>query len=494
MTVQTRPRTLLPLLLAWLSLLWLAGLPLLATAQGADRLAAVVALREQADAANALQLAPQAYQKGVQALERARRDAGDGRPAARVDAALDEARGHFQAALDHVAIASPVFAQVLTDRGYAQEAQAFRFAGDRWLAAERQFGDAARRLERGDLERARSEAPDLRAAYRDAELEALQASYLSGARRLLAEAEQQRASRHAPRTLARARELLGRAETALTENRRQPEAAAGPIQDAVDEAGHVLQLARIGEAVRRRERSLEDVILELESGITQVAGAAGLSADFTRPHREAMAALAAEMNAYSAAAERDRADLADRSRLVANLEEEIGELQARIGATGAERDQLMMTLQAQARVREQFGQVEALFSPEEARVLREGDSLIIRLTGLTFRSGSAELPRDSATLLNKVQQAIQVFPGAGLEVEGHTDATGSDTVNQRLSEERALAVSRHLTGQLRLGPGQVRASGYGPSRPIANNATGAGRAQNRRIDVIITPKLGEPAY
>jgi OmpA-OmpF porin, OOP family len=493
MPVETRPNALLPLLLL-LPLLVLSGLPLLAAAQSSDRLAAVAALREQAEAANALQLAPQAYQQGVQALERARREAGDGRPAGRVNATLEEARGHFQAALDHVAIASPIFANVLTDRGYAQEAQAFRFAGDRWLAAERQFADTARRLERGDLERARSEAPVLRAAYQDAELVALQASYLSGARRLLAEAEQQRASRHAPRTLARARELLVRAETALEDNRRQPEAAAGPIQDAVDEAGHALQIARVGEAVRRRERTLEDVILELESGIARVAGAAGLSADFTRPHGEATAALAAEMATYSAAAERDRADLADRNRLIASLEEEIGELQARIGATGAERDQLMMTLQAQARVREQFGQVEALFPPDEARVLREGDRLIIRLTGLTFRSGSAELPRDGARLLNKVQQAIQVFPGAGLEIEGHTDASGSDTVNQRLSEERALAVSRYLAEQLRLGPGQVRASGYGSSRPIANNATGAGRAQNRRIDVIITPNLGETGF
>lgn len=486
MPVHARLITLLPILLLLL--------PPPATAQSGDRLAAVTALREQAEAANALQLAPQGYQQGVQALERARRDAADGRPAQRVNAALEEARGHFTAALAHVDIASPIFAGVLADRGFAQEAQAFRFAGERWMAAERQFGDIARRLERGDLERARSEAPALRAAYREAELAALQANYLSGARRLLAEAEQQRASRHAPRTLARARELLDRAEAALAENRRQPEAAAGPIQDAIDEAGHALQVARIGEAVRRRERTLEEVILELESGISRVAAAAGLSADFTRPHRESMAALATEMAAFATAAERDRADLADRNRLVASLEDEIGELQDRIGATGAERDQLMMTLQAQARVREQFGQVEGLFAPGEARVLREGDRLIIRLTGLTFRSGSAELPRDGAQLLNKVQQAIQVFPGAGLEVEGHTDATGSDAVNQRLSEDRALAVAGYLVEQLRLAPGQVRATGFGPSRPIANNATEAGRAQNRRIDVIITPNLREPGF
>jgi len=475
-------------------LLTLALLPLLAPAQSTDRFDAVAALREQAEAANALLLAPQGYQRGVQALERARRDAGDGRPAERVNATLAEARGHFDAVLKHLEIAGPVFAEVLAERAHAQEAQAFRFAGDRWVAAEQRLDDSSRRLERGDLDRARSDVPALRAAYQEAELAALRANYLAGARRALAEAEQQRASRHAPRTLARARELLERAEAALAENRRQPDAAAGPIQDATDEAAHALQLARVGEAVRRRERTLEDVILELETGIARVAAAAGLSADFSRPHREATTALAREMAAFSTAAERDRADLADRNRLVASLEDEIGELQDRIGATGAERDQLMMMLQAQARVREQFGQVEALFTPGEARVLREGDRLIIRLTGLAFRSGSAELPRDGAQLLNRVQQAIQVFPGAGLEIEGHTDATGSDAVNQRLSEDRALAVARYLTEQLRLAPGQIRASGYGPGRPIANNATEAGRAQNRRIDVIITPNLGEPGF
>ncbi|MCC5795358.1 MAG: OmpA family protein [Chromatiales bacterium] len=190
-----------------------------------------------------------------------------------------------------------------------------------------------------------------------------------------------------------------------------------------------------------------------------------------------------------ASAAETRSELAERTRFVLNLEDEIKELQQRLGATGADRDRLMMTLQAQERVREQFAQVESLFEPGEARILREGGRLIIRLTGIGFPSGSAQVPQNAQPLLGRLSRAISVFPGARLLVEGHTDATGSDQINQRLSEERARAVADWLVGELRLAPGQVPAAGYGASRPVANNATEAGRAQNRRIDVIITPDL-----
>jgi outer membrane protein OmpA-like peptidoglycan-associated protein len=72
-------------------------------------------------------------------------------------------------------------------------------------------------------------------------------------------------------------------------------------------------------------------------------------------------------------------------------------------------------------------------------------------------------------------------------VEGHTDSTGSETVNLALSERRANSVRDYLLANTVLGASQVKAVGYGESRPIANNETAAGRANNRRIDVVIVP-------
>lgn len=469
---------------ACLATLWLLPGTLMAGA-----LEDVIALREQAETGNALQLAPEAYARGVRALDQARELRAQGRDAARVDARLAESRAAFDQAIAHLEKARPVFAETLAQRLSAQEAQAFRFAGERWAAAERAFLDAATRFERDPGARAAERAADITALYADAQLSANRTQFLSGARAMLAEAEQLRAARQAPLTLERARQRMAAAEQALADNRNEPEAATSDIQDAIHAAGHALQMARIAEAVRRREQTLEELVLELEGAMARIVAAAGLQADFSRPHGETSRELATELAAMRASAAETRSELAERTRFVLNLEDEIKELQQRLGATGADRDRLMMTLQAQERVREQFAQVESLFEPGEARILREGGRLIIRLTGIGFPSGSAQVPQNAQPLLGRLSRAISVFPGARLLVEGHTDATGSDQINQRLSEERARAVADWLVGELRLAPGQVPAAGYGASRPVANNATEAGRAQNRRIDVIITPDL-----
>ena len=128
-----------------------------------------------------------------------------------------------------------------------------------------------------------------------------------------------------------------------------------------------------------------------------------------------------------------------------------------------------------------------MFGSDEAVVFRDGDNLIVRLVGLSFASGSAELEPDAETLLAKVQSAIGVFPQCNLTVEGHTDAKGNADKNLVLSEQRAQAVKTYITDVMRIPTFRIKASGYGDTRPIANNKTAEGRARNRRIDLIIAP-------
>jgi len=71
-------------------------------------------------------------------------------------------------------------------------------------------------------------------------------------------------------------------------------------------------------------------------------------------------------------------------------------------------------------------------------------------------------------------------------VQGHTDSVGSAEVNKRLSKERALAVANYLFS-LR-GGYKITYAGYGESHPIASNETAAGRATNRRVDLVVTVK------
>ena len=129
-----------------------------------------------------------------------------------------------------------------------------------------------------------------------------------------------------------------------------------------------------------------------------------------------------------------------------------------------------------------------MFEPDEATVVRRSDSVILRLIGLNFDSGSARLTAGHQPILSAVQRALAEFPEANIVIEGHTDSFGSDASNQSLSQSRAEAVLQHLLANAPISPADVQALGYGESQPVANNETEEGRRRNRRIDVIIYPK------
>jgi len=161
-----------------------------------------------------------------------------------------------------------------------------------------------------------------------------------------------------------------------------------------------------------------------------------------------------------------------------------------LGGASSERQQLVMRLEAQARSREQLAQAEALFTPEEALVFRKSDDIVVRVSGLHFASGSPNLGADNDVLLKKLESVIAIYPRSLLVIEGHTDSRGSDRINNRLSEQRAQAVANHIVAEMKIPAHRLSAVGYGAAKPIANNETKAGRAKNRRIDLVITPENG----
>ncbi len=101
-----------------------------------------------------------------------------------------------------------------------------------------------------------------------------------------------------------------------------------------------------------------------------------------------------------------------------------------------------------------------------------------------FSTASAEIREESVPLLRRVARVAQRCPDATLIIGGHTDSTGSDELNQELSEDRALSVVQFLrrTGISR---NRVSGIGYGERRPVASNATTQGRALNRRIEFLV---------
>lgn len=120
-------------------------------------------------------------------------------------------------------------------------------------------------------------------------------------------------------------------------------------------------------------------------------------------------------------------------------------------------------------------------------VSRSGDVIVLNLPdGVTFDFNSAVLKPQFHPALIKVGSTLSQYNQTIIEVTGHTDSVGSDAVNQRLSEQRAGSVAGFLMGQ-GLMRERFEVVGMGETRPIADNATDFGRAQNRRVEIRVLP-------
>lgn len=128
-------------------------------------------------------------------------------------------------------------------------------------------------------------------------------------------------------------------------------------------------------------------------------------------------------------------------------------------------------------------QVDGVGCPILFRV-EEGQRRPLILQGVNFRSGRSSLTPESYAVLDEVAASLMAHPEVRVEIAGHTDATGTQAVNQRLSRARALAVRAYLA-QKGVLPNRMVAVGYGPDRPIATNSTAAGRGRNRRVELSV---------
>jgi OOP family OmpA-OmpF porin len=146
-------------------------------------------------------------------------------------------------------------------------------------------------------------------------------------------------------------------------------------------------------------------------------------------------------------------------------------------------------LEAEKRFNQLFMEVQNLFSPDEAEVYKKGNSLVIRLRAIQFPVGKSVIMPDNYPLISKIQQSIRIFGEPDVTIEGHTDSTGSNELNELLSQQRAESVRQYLLANKTLSDGRITAVGYGSSKPLASNETEEGRAVNRRIDVIIKPQV-----
>ena len=447
------------------------------------------AAKAAAEAADAELLAPRSWERGMREYRDAEMALQRGRNIETVRANAGDAAKYFTTAAESAQVAATALAQVMKSRQDAANARAPELAADLWGEAQRKFDDAIRLLERGDLKGAKRKDIEATSLYREAELVAIKDQYLSETRRLLADADRARVGRYAPLTLSKAKQLLADAERELNENRYDTDLPRSLARQANYEAKHAIYLSEVVRQVRDKKMTAEELVLFWEQSMTAIAGAADIVPDMEDgPER-----LTQELVAYVDGLRNDKQRLEQETEenqiRIADMEEEMRALDERLGGATAERAALVKRLEAQARVKQQFEQVEKMFTSDEARVFRQGDTVILRLVGLSFDSGASQIKPSNFDLLGKVEKAIDVFPRSELTIEGHTDSHGGDELNQKLSKERAESVKQYMVNAMRIPTYRLIATGYGETRPVASNETASGRARNRRIDIVIKPNM-----
>jgi outer membrane protein OmpA-like peptidoglycan-associated protein len=111
--------------------------------------------------------------------------------------------------------------------------------------------------------------------------------------------------------------------------------------------------------------------------------------------------------------------------------------------------------------------------------------LIVNMSDVLFDTGKYTLKPTTQISLAKVAGILEAYPGLKVQVEGYTDSTGSDELNQKLSENRALAVKDFLVSQGE-SQGSISSTGFGKNDPVADNGSVSGRAQNRRVNLVVS--------
>lgn len=199
--------------------------------------------------------------------------------------------------------------------------------------------------------------------------------------------------------------------------------------------------------------------------------------------RDAIAEYNTEKNKL-VSMERDlkkKASLADSlSQSLTEKEVRLEELNKMIEANKQQVDELRNTINAAL----------GAFDQSELNVsIRDGKVYVAMEEKLLFKTGSADIDKKGIEAVKKVAEVLEKNPNIDVLIEGHTDNVGRADYNWKLSSDRALSIVQIIQTASKVDPTRITASGRGMYQPIADNTTAEGKQKNRRIDIILVPKL-----
>jgi len=304
------------------------------------------------------------------------------------------------------------------------------------------------------------------------------------------------ADKYAADSFQKAQTTLQQSEDYLKRKQRKPAIMIARETAQTAEDARVIALKRQEEEALQKER---------DAGAAREAEAKRQTEDEQRRREQAEAerkaeeARRAQAEAAKATAETEKAT-AETQRLQAELatakeaaeraKAEAAQAQSAAAAEKAERAAAEADrLRQQAEQEKQQLRAQLLQQLNAVLATKDTDrGLVVTMADVLFDSGKYTLRPAAREKLAKLAGIVLGHPGLKLAAEGHTDSTGSSDFNQRLSVKRAESVAEYLSSQ-GVPRDSLSASGFGDTKPIAQNNTAAGRQQNRRVELIVSGEV-----
>ncbi|MBW2606766.1 MAG: OmpA family protein [Deltaproteobacteria bacterium] len=426
-------------------------------------------------------LSPQWFAKAEKSFNDAVKDRNRGAALSDILKNVAESRAQLKRAEEFAKITSTSLSKVIKRRKLARASGATKMGKD-YVKVEGQFLDLMRAVENNNLKSARKNEAKVISAFRQLELRAIKEQTLGEVRKLLKQAEKEDAKKFAPSTYALATNKLKATDAFISKNPYEKEKMLEKANNALFEAWRCVRVTRQSKKVKTMKP--EQITLWYEKALSQTATALAAPDMRDEPFKiqvenilSSITALKQDRNFMIEKVKDQRAEINALKKQTASLEDKSRKKRAEIERLAAEK-----------KFNKLFGKVRNLFNANEAEVYKQGSQLLIRLRAIQFPVGKYVIMPENYALLSKAQRAIRIFGEPNVVIEGHTDSTGSDELNEHLSEKRAYSVGQYLIANRTLPADKIVAVGYGSIRPLASNKTAKGRAVNRRIDIIIKPR------
>jgi outer membrane protein OmpA-like peptidoglycan-associated protein len=427
-------------------------------------------------------LSPTWFAKAEGSYIKAKNDLEKGKALSDIRQYVITAETKLQKAEEMAEISRTTLSELIEARNKARVAGATDLGKD-YVAAEKRFLGLARAIEDNDLRYAQNNQRKLSNVFHQLEIRAIKEKTLGEVHTLIDQAEEDGAKKITPKSLTLAREKLKEADKFITENPYDKNTMKKKADEALFMAKRIHPIMDQSRKIKFMDP--EQIALWMEDTLYKTTRK--LSAPDMRDQN-----FEVQVENILGTIETLQADHDFMINKVNSQQEQMEILNQRIALLDkqsrrgqAEKDRLA----AEKQFNERYNEVQTFFDSEEAEVYKQENQLVIRLKAIQFPVGRSILMPGTYTVMSKVQRAIRIFGEPQVVVEGHTDSTGSDEVNEHLSQRRAEAVMEYLIANRTLTTDKIIAVGYGSVRPLASNETSQGRAINRRIDVIITPAV-----